>query len=63
LEYNLFGLKKITGKKMTDENQKNIREILENSGNIEKELKDAKEALEESEKYQWVVDEIKKLGL
>ena len=39
------------------------REILENSGDVEKELEDAKEALEESEKYQWVADEIKKLGL
>ena len=48
---------------MTDENQKNIREILKNSGNIEKELEDAKKALEESEKYDWMVDEIKKLGL
>ena len=48
---------------MTDENQKNIREILENGGNIEKELEDAKKALEHSEKDQWVADEIKKLGL
>jgi len=48
---------------MADENQKNIREILENSGDIEKELEGAKQALEESEKNQWVADEIKKLGL
>ena len=48
---------------MTDENQKNIREILENSGDIEKELEDAKKALEDSEKDQWVVDEIKKSSL
>ena len=48
---------------MTDENQKNIREILENSENIEKELEEAKKALKESAKYQWVADEIKKLGL
>jgi hypothetical protein len=50
---------------MTDEQQKNIniREILENSGDVEKELEDAKEALEDSEKYQWVANEIKKLGL
>jgi chaperonin cofactor prefoldin len=63
LEYNLFGFRKNNGKPMTDENQKNIREILENSGNIEKELEDAKKALEESEKYDWMADEIKKLGL
>ena len=48
---------------MTDEHQEKIRQILNESENPEKELEDAKEALEHSEKYQWVVDEIKKLGL
>ena len=48
---------------MIDENQKYIKEILENSGDVEKELEDAKKALEESEKYDWMADEIKKLGL
>ncbi len=48
---------------MTDENQEKIKQILNESENLEKELEDAKKALEESEKDQWVVDEIKKLGL
>jgi hypothetical protein len=48
---------------MADERKRNISEILEESGDVKKELEEAKKALEEGEKYQWVADEIKKVGL